>query len=65
MQDKSIEIITTYIAAWMWHLIAIMHLLKAISFLIVHRYVWMFGMVGVVIVCEIVAMTRKKEVYDL
>jgi len=59
-QDTSL--LTRYISAWGYHILAFMSLLKAVSFLIVQRYVWMIGMAGVVIVCEAMALWRKRDV---
>lgn len=55
-------VLTRFISAWSWHLIAVMFFLKSISFLIVHRYEWMVGMLGVFVVAEIIALRRKGDV---
>lgn len=58
------EVITTYISIWGWHLIAVMFFLKAISFLVVHEYVWMMGLVGVFLFAEYISTRRKRELED-
>lgn len=57
-----IKVLTLYIAAWMWHIIGVIFLIQAINFLISREYIWMAGFAGVVLVCEIYAWKRKKEI---
>ena len=58
-------LITRYIAAWMWHLIAVLFLLRTISFLILDMYIWMIGMAGVVLFAEFMSWKRKHEVEEM
>jgi len=62
---EELNIITTYIASWMWHLIGIMFLIGLIFMLIIDRFVFMLGFAGVTLFCEIMAWRKQREVYKL
>ena len=59
--DKA-RIITTYISAWAWHIIALLFFLKMLDFLMIHNYVWMFGFAGIFFFAEVMAWSRKINV---
>jgi len=58
-------LITRYIAAWSWHIIAMIFLLGFIIALMLSQIFWAIGLVGVLIVCEFFAWTRQKEIVEL
>lgn len=57
-----LNIITIYIASWMWHLIAVMFLIGTIFMLVIDQFVFMLGFAGVIFVCEFMAWKRQKEI---
>lgn len=59
MIDEQTKIITDAMAVWGWHLLAFMFFLRAVSFLIANMYFWGFGLMGVFVICEIVALWKK------
>ena len=62
MIEEQTKIITDTISVWGWHLLAFMFFLKSIGFLVTQRYMWFFGLIGVFVICEVISITRKKEV---
>lgn len=52
-------------AAWFWHIIAIMFLIPAIVFLILDETLWMFAFFMVVSGCEFMAWRRQNELKQL
>lgn len=62
---EELNIITTYIASWMWHLIGVMFLIGFIFMLVIDKFVFMLGLAGVTLFCEVMAWKKQKEVYKL
>jgi len=61
MRDE-VSIISEIIAVWGWHIIAWMFFLKSLGFLLIQRYPWFFGLMGVFLLCEIIALNKKWRV---
>lgn len=61
MIDRQTQIIISVISVWGWHIIAWMALFKSLGFLIVGVYQWFFGLMGVFLICEFIALKRKWE----
>jgi len=59
MIEKQTKIITSYISVWGWHLLAFMFFLRSLGFLVTKRYEMFGGLIGVFVICEIVALRRK------
>lgn len=64
MVSEETILITRYISSWGWHLIAVMFLIQVVNFLLIDRYVWAISMGGVMFIAELMAMVRKREVFD-
>ncbi len=62
--NQDTVILSRIIAAWGWHLIGIMFFLRAISFYYIKDILWMGIMLGVFIVCEVIAYLRKGDIED-
>lgn len=62
LENQEVRIITRYISAWMWHLMAIIFLCTSIILLVSQKYPFAWGIIGVFTVCEFMAWKRKKEV---
>ena len=62
MITEDVSLISKVISVWGWHILAFMFFLKSIGFLVTQRYMWFFGLIGVFVICEVISITRKKEV---
>jgi hypothetical protein len=65
MMDERLEEldnkIRLYMAAWLWHLMAIVFLNSLIILLVLGKYPYVGGLTGVIIFCEYMAFRRKEE----
>ena len=57
--EDDLTILSGVIAVWGWHIIAWMFFLKSLGFLLVKEYHWFFGLIGVFVLCEVVALNKK------
>jgi hypothetical protein len=61
MKKDELELITTYIAGWMWHIITIILLSTFIICLVLKRYPFAFGIAGAMIVSEFMSWKRVSK----
>jgi len=59
---SDVYILSRVISIWAWQIIAIIFFSKAVSFLLVREYIWMFGFIGAMFVCLVFAFKRKHEI---
>lgn len=62
---SDVFILSRVISVWAWQIIAIIFFSKAVSFLMVREYVWMFGFVGAMFICMVYAFKRKHEISEV
>lgn len=56
------KILTSYIAAWAWHIIAIMFFLNAITFMLDNKGIpWILAYFFMIAICEFMAWKRQGE----
>ena len=60
MISEEVSLLSKIISVWGWHLLAWMFFLKSLGFLVTKRYMWFFGLMGVCLICELVALSRKR-----
>lgn len=59
--EKLKAIITKYISAWAWHLIAVLFLVGAIILFALRKGIYTLILIGVLFVAEFIAYARKRE----
>lgn len=64
MNTEEVSTISAIISVWGWHLLAWMFFLKSIGFLLLKEYIWFVGLMGVFVICEIIALNRKWSIQD-
>jgi len=64
MNDDTV-LITTYVGAWAWHIIAVIFLHGLILMLVLNKFMWTLGFAGVIFFAEFMAWLRKREVEDM
>lgn len=61
---NELEVLTTYISAWSWHIVGVIFLAQGITFLVFNKFVFAMGMFGVMLMCEVIAMLRKRRIEE-
>ena len=61
---EDITLLSDIIAIWGWHLLGWVAFLNSFIFLVLNKYQYFGGFVGVFLICEIVALRRKWRLQD-
>ncbi len=58
------KLITTYIAAWMWHLITVIFFATTIILIATHSFLFIIITISIMVVSEAMAWKRKWQVFE-
>lgn len=59
MIDKNTKIITDVQSVWGWHILSYIFFVQAINLLVQGKYSWAFGLIGIFVMCQLVALVKK------